>query len=552
MTEPGEFRPIRPLIPLGLLAAVVVAILSFWNWMGAPIGPHTVLGSVSDKPSCVSYAPFRGVESPVTPGIDIPASRIDEDLQHLAGFTRCVRTYQIDQGAQHVPALAGKYGIKVRQGFWIGRNASDNEKQIAAAIALATRYPDSIESIAVGNEVLLRADQGAEALVAMIKRVKAAVPMRVTYADVWESWLRYPELADAVDFITIHVLPYWEDVPVAAEQAAVHVDEKRRLVAARFPGKEIVIGEVGWPSQGRMRSVAEASPANQARVIRDVMALAKREGFGVNVIEAFDQPWKRGWEGTVGGHWGLFDAQTREPKFAWDGAVSNYPQWRRQAAGGVAMALVIFAVAFATRDKRLALKTSFGRWVGVAIIAAVAGMTIGLALERIPVESFNAGTWVLSLAMAVLALASPLCATAAIMRNSTIPTFAELLGGTPPRPRGVFETTCGIVLLLLTLLATDVALGLVFDPRYRDFPAVGMTCAVVPFAVLAWQSRTSESTGIAETIFAAMLVLAAGYLALNESLANWQALWLSLGLFGLGVTLGRGRIRMGFAALNPS
>ena len=81
--------------------------------------------------------------------------------------------------------------------------------------------------------------------------------------------------------------------------------------SAAFPGKEIVIGEVGWPSAGRMREGALPSPANQARVIQDVLARGKREHFRVNVIEAFDQPWKRALEGTVGGHWGLFDDATR-------------------------------------------------------------------------------------------------------------------------------------------------------------------------------------------------------------------------------------------------
>jgi glucan 1,3-beta-glucosidase len=278
------------------------------------------------------------------------------------------------------------------------------------------------------------------------------------------------------------------------------------------------------------------------------MALAGREGFGVNLIEAFDQPWKRGWEGTVGGYWGLFDAQTREPKFVWDGAVSNYPQWRRQAGGGVAMAVLIFAVAFATRDKRLAVKLPFGRWAGVTVIAAAAGMTAGLAVERIAVESHNAGTWLVSLAMAALALASPLCATAGLMRHSTIPTFTELLSGAPLRSRPLFTTACGMVLLLSTLLATDIALGLVFDPRYRDFPAAALTGAAVPLAVLAWPSRASETTGMAETLFAAMLMASAGFIALNESLANWQALWLSVVLFGLGLTLARDRIKIGFAA----
>ena len=132
--------------------------------------------------------------------------------------------------------------------------------------------------------------------------------MPVTYADVWEFWLRNRDVAAAADFITIHILPYWEDFPIPARNAAAaHVDAIRRQVVAAFPGKEVIIGEVGWPSAGRMREGALPSPANQARVIQDVLALAARENFRVNVIEAFDQPWKRALEGTVGGHWGLLD-----------------------------------------------------------------------------------------------------------------------------------------------------------------------------------------------------------------------------------------------------
>ncbi len=141
--------------------------------------------------------------------------------------------------------------------------------------------------------------------------------MPVTYADVWEFWLRHREIAAAVDFITIHILPYWEDFPIPAREAARHVDAIRRQVAAAFPGREIFVGEFGWPSAGRMREGALPSPIDQARVIEDVLALAKREGYRVNLIEAYDQPWKRQLEGTVGGHWGLYDAYRRQPKFAW-------------------------------------------------------------------------------------------------------------------------------------------------------------------------------------------------------------------------------------------
>ena len=140
-----------------------------------------------------------------------------------------------------------------------------------------------------------------------IRSVKPRVDVPVTYADVWEFWLRYRELGADVDFVTVHFLPYWEDVPPRAEDAAAHVDHVRRQVAAAFPGKDILIGETGWPSHGRMRDGALPSRINQARFISEILDRARRDNFRVNLFEAYDEPWKRRWEGTVGGYWGLLD-----------------------------------------------------------------------------------------------------------------------------------------------------------------------------------------------------------------------------------------------------
>src|SRR5262245_29543693 len=189
--------------------------------------------------------------------------------------------------------------------------------QVEMAITLAKRFPDVIVAVVVGNEVLLRGEMSEPVLARTIRGVKAQVSMPVTYADVWEFWLRHRELASATDFVTIHILPYWEDHPIPAREAANHIAAIRNRVAADFPGKEIVIGEVGWPSAGRMREAALPSPVNQARVLHDILARGRRDNFKVNVIEAFDQPWKRYQEGTVGGHWGLFTDPPRVQKFAW-------------------------------------------------------------------------------------------------------------------------------------------------------------------------------------------------------------------------------------------
>ena len=154
----------------------------------------------------------------------IEASQIETDLKNLAQRFDCVRIYSVGQGLHEVPRIAQQLGIKVLLGMWIGRSQSDNEKELTRAVDIARKYPSTIRAIVVGNEVLLRGEQPASVIRTYIERVKSAVPgVKVTYADVWEFWLRNRELADAVSFVTVHILPYWEDRPVEIGNAVGHV-----------------------------------------------------------------------------------------------------------------------------------------------------------------------------------------------------------------------------------------------------------------------------------------------------------------------------------------
>src|SRR6202022_5042705 len=127
-----------------------------------------------------------------------------------------------------------------------------------------------------------------------------------------------------------------------------HCDSIRKRMAVAFPNKEILIGETGWPSAGRMREGALPSRTNQARVVSEILDLAKTEGFRVNLIEAYDQPWKRQLEGTVGGYWGLIDAHRRALKYPAGIAISNYPLWKWQMGGGLALSVLVFGTAMLT------------------------------------------------------------------------------------------------------------------------------------------------------------------------------------------------------------
>ena len=285
------------LLSFGLTALAIVAV---WWWLGSPMPlPPSALGP-GEKLTCVSYAPFRGAQDPLVEGTRVSPEQIDEDLALLAKHTNCIRTYSVDDSRDDVLKSARRYGLKVMHGVWVSGDPEKTRRQVATSIAYAKEFPDVIIAIVVGNEVLLRGEMTAANLIAVIREIKAHVAMPVTYADVWEFWLRYPDVQSAVDFVTIHVLPYWEDFPIPASRAAAHLVALRNKVAAVFPGKEIVIGEFGWPSAGRMREDARPSPYDQARAVIDALTVAKAENIRVNIIEAFDQPWKRALEGAVG------------------------------------------------------------------------------------------------------------------------------------------------------------------------------------------------------------------------------------------------------------
>src|ERR1700712_1891530 len=207
-------EPISLRTPLALLVLSLAMIAGLWWWVATPITLARAPIDPNAKLQCVSYAPFRDTQSPLVPTTHITPEQIAQDLAQLAAVTDCVRTYSIENGLDQVPAQAAKVGLKVIQGIWLSSNKLKNLTQIATAVRLTNEYPGVITALVVGNEVLLRGEMTTADLAANIRSVKAQVKVPVTYADVWEFWLRNREIYEAVDFVTIHILPYWEDIPV--------------------------------------------------------------------------------------------------------------------------------------------------------------------------------------------------------------------------------------------------------------------------------------------------------------------------------------------------
>src|SRR5207253_9586503 len=135
------------------------------------------------------------------------------------------------------------------------------------------------------------------------------------------------------------------------------------------------------------------------------------------------------------------------------------------------LAALVFAAALAAnRRTRRPDGPSFAIWLGVAAMALAPGILIGWAVENVPLESLTAGDWLRSLTMTALAIAAPLVGAAALVRGETVPGFARMLGPRTMRPKDALAVALGLALIMLCVVAVQVALGLVFDPRYKDFP----------------------------------------------------------------------------------
>ncbi|WP_219061566.1 glycosyl hydrolase family 17 protein [Pseudomonas sp. UMAB-08] len=439
--------PVAPYLFACLLG--LFALCGFWYGLGKPvILPDAA--TPTHKLQCASYTPFDKDQSPFDQPFKLRPERMDADLALLATRFQCIRTYSMT-GLEAIPALARKHGLKLMLGAWVNANPVDTAKEVDALIASANANADVVTAVIVGNEALLRKEVTGSQLAKLILQVKGQVKQPVTYADVWEFWLQYPEVAPAVDFLTIHLLPYWEDDPKGIDDALEHVAQIRQIFGSRFAPKDIVIGETGWPSEGRQRETAVPSRANEARFIRGFVAMAEQNGWHYNLIEAFDQPWKRAAEGAVGGYWGLFDAD-RQEKGVLAGPVSNLPYWPFWLAVSGLLFAMTLTVAGRVSTTRAALV--------LPLLAALGACCIGTWGELARITNRFAGEWVWAVLLVGLNLLVLTHAALALSAKDGWRTRAFLW----------FEARAGWWVTATGFAAAVMMLAMVFDPRYRSFP----------------------------------------------------------------------------------
>ena len=500
---------------LALLCALVV--LAWWvpNRLQNPGA-----GVKTGKFDSLSYGAYRPGESPLT-GHFATEREVDEDLALLAPITRAIRTYSAIEGPYEVPALARKHGLKLWLGMWIGGDRAQNAREMARAIDFAHRYPDTVERVIVGNEVLLRRDLPVDELLADIDHVRASVKQPVAYADVSHFWDQFPQVAPHVDIVLVHLLPYWEDVPTGIGHAVETVGAVYQHFVKLFPGKQIAIGETGWPSRGRQRRDAVPGRINEARFLRDFIALSEAEKFDYNFIEAFDQDWKYESEGIVGANWGIFSAD-RSVKIPPSGPLREDPDWGRHAAFSILCGLLLTAFGFSGAVRKPVVTATLGMVLGAALGVAqadAAPVLYDLHVRLAAVVNLGGQAVLASLTMAWVAGHLPRSSgrTGADATRRVL----DALRLRPHPLTGVFEDLG----FLFAWTAGVLQILLVFDPRYREFPVASFAVPIVVIAARAAAGALPRKRGRREEwVLAATLTVGAIASAVQEGVLNGQSI----------------------------
>jgi len=306
-------------------------IILFFTVMSLLIPLLTVYPVAAEQLRCVAFSPYVDGLNPNWPPYPSPAlvDHLMDIVVQRTGF-KCILIYGVLNGQDYAVDSAHTRGLKVIASMWLGTDPTVNAQSIAAGIAKAKQFPDTIIRLSCGVET--RNSLGAGAAEPIIQKclsqVKAAgVTQPVTAIDTWWQWCnenincQQRALYSKVDWIGVNIYPWWENkysglytCTTAAQAADFHL-ARLATIRARYPGMSVMLSEFGWPAGPEGYTEANintgercgvAGEANQRLVIISSIAKLDQNGIDFSLFEAFREPWKTG-EGPVGPWWGICD-----------------------------------------------------------------------------------------------------------------------------------------------------------------------------------------------------------------------------------------------------
>lgn len=251
----------------------------------------------------LDFGPFTELGQNPNAGSSVSISQIRDLMKTVSPYTEWVRAFGSMNGVQNICQVAHENGLKCFGGAWLSDDLAANQREMDGLIEISR--VGYVDAAVVGSEVLSRGDLSENELLEYMDQFMNAVPeIPVTTAEVYDTLLLHPVVMNACDFIFVNYYPYWRGIGIDHAVAAVHAWHNQVKAAAN--GKEIIISETGWPSDGETIGDAVASLVNASYFFKNMASWAQAEDVKVVYFEAFDEPWKEAYEGPQGSNWGIW------------------------------------------------------------------------------------------------------------------------------------------------------------------------------------------------------------------------------------------------------
>lgn len=251
---------------------------------------------------------FSLYEDGQKPGDIISEEQVRRRMEIIKPHTQWVRSFSCTEGNEWIPKVAKEMGIKTLVGAWLGNDPEINQREVEGLIKLAK--DGFVDIAAVGNEVMYRKDLSEDELLDFIKHVKSEVPhIPVGYVDAYYEFSHRHRITELCDVILANCYPFWEGCPF--ENSLDYMKQMYFQAKAAANGKEVIITETGWPSQGENLKGSMPSEKNARDYFINTQLWSANDHIPVFYFSSFDESWKVGAEGTVGAYWGIWDKQEK-------------------------------------------------------------------------------------------------------------------------------------------------------------------------------------------------------------------------------------------------
>jgi len=240
-------------------------------------------------------------------GDAISEEQLRELVKKVAPYTQWLRIYSVANNFSKIPEMARQHNpaLKVAAGIWLTghntRTAPPGNEEIQKLVSLAKA--GKIDIAIVGNEATQNGVSPGTLIdyITYVKNQLRGLPVQVTSGLSWKE-ANDARIVNACDVVFVHIYPCF--VPVAVDMAVGSMNSSYTQLKNLYKGKEIIIGETGWPSEGGSYGPAIYDLASAVKYQREIRKWAIAEGVKYFYFEAFDKPW----EGSKEAKFGVWDA----------------------------------------------------------------------------------------------------------------------------------------------------------------------------------------------------------------------------------------------------